>query len=66
MSLHITSKKRVWTLWKTAVCAVFQGPVGAVCASTGPAASMPYAAAAWRSNAAGLIWPSVECRRRWL
>jgi len=23
-------------------------------------------AAAWRSNAAGLIWPSVECRRFWL
>jgi hypothetical protein len=26
-----------------------------------------YAAyAARRSNSAGLIWPSVECRRRWL
>ena len=25
-----------------------------------------YAAAARRSKAAGLIWPSVECRRRWL
>jgi hypothetical protein len=38
-------------------------PVGAVCASTGPAASMPYAAVLWRSKAAGLIRPSVECRR---
>ena len=24
------------------------------------------ACAARRSNAAGLIWPNVECRRRWL
>jgi hypothetical protein len=29
------------------------------------ASSTPYAAER-RSNAAGLIWPSVECRRRWL
>ena len=43
----------------------FQITVGAFCASTGMAASTPYAAAR-RSNAAGLICPSVECRRRWL
>ena len=55
----------MWALWETAFCAVFQIPVGALLASTGMAASMPYAAA-WRSKAAGLIWPSVECRRRWL
>ena len=41
-----------------------QIPVGAFCASAGMAASMPYAAC--RSKAAGLIWPSVEWRRRWL
>ena len=39
--------------------------MGAFSASTGTAASMPYAAA-HRSKAAGLIWPSVEWRRRWL
>jgi hypothetical protein len=50
---------------ETAVCAVFQIPVGALLASIGMAASTPYAAAQ-RSNAAGLIWPSVEWRRRWL
>jgi hypothetical protein len=33
--------------------------------STGMAACTPYTAAR-RSNAAGLIWPSVEWRRRWL
>ena len=43
----------------------FRIPVGAFCASAGMAASMPYAAAC-RSKAAGLIWPSVEWRRRWL
>ena len=43
----------------------FQIPVGAFLASTGMAASMPYAAAR-RSKVAGLIWPSVEWRRRWL
>ena len=43
----------------------FQRPVGAVFASAGRAASTPYAAGR-RSNAAGLICPSVECRRRWL
>jgi hypothetical protein len=41
-------KTAVWALWRTAVCAVVQGPVGAIWASTGPAASKPYAAAAWR------------------
>ena len=56
----------MWALWETAFCAVFQILVGAFCASTRMAASMPYYAAAWRSKAAGLIWPSVECRRRWL
>jgi ribosomal 50S subunit-recycling heat shock protein len=40
--------------WETAFCAVFQIPVGAFLASTGMAASMPYAAAS-RSNLAGLI-----------
>jgi hypothetical protein len=55
----------VWALWETAFSAVFQIPVGAFLASTGMAASTPYAAAR-RSNAAGLIWPSVEWRRRWL
>lgn len=39
--------------------------VGAFLASTGTAASMPYAAAR-RSKAAGLIWPIVEWRGRWL
>lgn len=36
--------------------------LGAFCASTGMPASTPVV----RSNAAGLIWPGVECRRRWL
>jgi hypothetical protein len=53
----------VWALWETAFYAVFQIRVGAFLASTGMAASMPYAAAS-RSNLAGLIWPSVEWR--WL
>ena len=56
----------VWALWEAAFCAGFHSaPVGAFFASTGTIASTPYAAAR-RSNAAGLIWPSVECRRRWL
>ncbi len=32
-------KSSVWALWQTAFSAVFQGPVGAFCASRGPAAS---------------------------
>jgi len=55
----------VWALWETAFWAVFQMSVGAFFASTEMAVSTPYAAAR-RSNAAGLIWPSVEWRRRWL
>ena len=55
----------MWALWETAFSAVFQIPVGAFCASIGMAASTPYAAAR-RSNAAGLIWPRVECQRCWL
>jgi hypothetical protein len=53
----------VWALWETAFCAVFQRLVGAVCASIGMERSCPYAAV-WRSKTAGLIWLSVESRRR--
>src|SRR5580765_4851209 len=35
-----SERECVWALWEPAVCAVFQGPGGAVLASTGPAASM--------------------------
>ena len=63
---YLNKKQGVWSLWETAVFAVFQVPVGALLASTGTAASMTRYAAARRSNAAGLICPSVECRRRWL
>ena len=50
----------MWARWKTALGAVFQIPVGALLASIGMAASMPYAAAR-RSKAAGLLeWRKCE------
>jgi len=55
----------VWTLWETA-SARFPKSCGRDLRVHRTAASMPRHAAAWRSNAAGLIWPSVECRRFWL
>ena len=63
-SFTIKNKKRVWALWETASARSSKSG-GRGLRVHGTAASIPYAAA-WRSNAAGLIWHNVECRRCWL
>jgi len=35
----MTKDEALWKVWKTACCAVFQGAVGAFCASTAPSSS---------------------------
>jgi len=49
--IRVNDSRRLWARWKTAVCAVFHGV---------------HTLHARRSYAAGLIWPIIECRRRWL